>query len=231
MGDYFNEKLKTSLGNLRTISDFIPFFIEDPLLFEPGEKMEYSNAGYVVLGRIIEVISGKDYYDYIRENIYKPAGMHDSGHFEVDSITPNVATGYTRHMPDGTIHLNERRCNFFVIGSRGSSAGGGYSTAYDLLKLDRTIAQEVLLDSERTGMVYIPLDGKPGAIPRIIGIAGGAAGLTALYFKYNVSGHTVFVLSNYDPEDVEPLAQGMTNLFIPEIERGAVIKLRTKEDE
>lgn len=230
MGDYFNEKLEASLGKLRSISDFVPLFIDDPLQFEPGEKMEYSNAGYVVLGRIIEVISGKDYYEYIRENIYEPAGMKDSGHFEVDSTIPNLATGYSRHMPDGSIHPNERRCNFFIIGSRGSPAGGGYSTAYDLLKLDRAISQEILLDSELTSRVYIPLEAKPGSKPRIVGLAGGAPGLTALYFKYNESGHTIFVLSNYDPEDVEPLAQGMTNLFIPESERSGVIRLKTKED-
>ncbi len=134
-------------------------------------------------------------------------------------------------MPNGAIHPNERRCNFFVIGSRGSPAGGCCSAAYDLLKLDRAISQEILLDSERTSRVYVPLDVKPGAKPRIIGMAGGAPGFTALYFKFNESGYTVFVLSNYDPEDVEPLAQGMTNLFIPESERGKVVKLRLREDD
>ncbi|MHA1134928.1 MAG: serine hydrolase domain-containing protein [Candidatus Thorarchaeota archaeon] len=230
MGDYFNDKFDAGNGNLRTLDDFVPFFIDDPLQFEPGEKMLYSNAGYVTLGKIIEAVSGMDYYEYVKKNIYEPAGMSDSGHFEIDSITPRLATGYTRHMPDGSIHPTERRTNYFIIGSRGSSAGGGQSTAYDLLKLDRAIANEVLLDKEHSGRVYVPLDAKPNLNPRIVGLAGGAPGLNSLYFKFGITGHIVFVLANYDPEDVEPVAKSIMDLFIPESERGKRVVMRTDDD-
>ena len=230
MGDYFNEKFPTGNGNLRTLDDFVLFFIDDPLLFEPGEKMEYSNAGYVVLGKIIEAVSVMDYYEYVRKNIYEPAGMSNSDHFERDSITPKLATGYTRHMPDGTIHPTKRRANYYIIGSRGSSAGGGQSTVYDLLKLDRAIANAVLLDKDQSARVYVPLDAPSNAKPRVVGLAGGAAGLNAFYLKFNVPGYTVFVLSNYDPEDVEPVAKSITEFFVPESERGKVIHMRTKDD-
>ncbi|MHA1288217.1 MAG: serine hydrolase domain-containing protein, partial [Candidatus Thorarchaeota archaeon] len=73
MGDYFNDKFDAGNGNLRTLDDFVPFFIDDPLQFEPGEKMLYSNAGYVTLGKIIEAVSGMDYYEYVKKNIYEPA--------------------------------------------------------------------------------------------------------------------------------------------------------------
>jgi len=231
MGDYFNEKFTAGNGNLRSLNDFVPFFIDDPLLFEPGERMEYSNAGYVTLGKIIEAVSGMDYYEYIKKNIYEPAGMADSDHYEVDSITSKLATCYTRHMADGSIHPTIRRANYFIIGSRGSSAGGGQSTVYDLLKLDRAIANEVLLNIELSGRVYLPLDAKPGAKPSVIGLAGGAPGLLALYLKFNTSGHTVFVLSNYDPEDVEPVAKSITDIFVPESERGKITEMRTKEED
>jgi len=231
MGDYFNEKFTAGNGNLRTLDDFVPFFIDDPLLFEPGENMQYSNAGYVVLGKIIEAISGMDYYEYVKKNIYYPAGMSDSGHFEIDSTTPMLATGYTRHMPDGSIHPTKRRANYFLIGSRGSSAGGGVSTAYDLLKLDRAIANEILLDEELSGRVYVPLDAKPNAKPRVVGLAGGAPGLNSLYFKINITGHTVFVLANYDPEDVEPVAKSIMDFFIPEGVRGKIVKVRENDEE
>jgi len=230
LGDYFNEKFTAGNGNLRTLDDFVPFFIDDPLQFEPGEKMEYSNAGYVVLGKIIEAVSGMGYYEYVKKNIYDPAGMLDSGHFEIDSITPKLATGYTRHMPDGSIHPNKRRTNYFVIGSRGSSAGGGQSTVYDLLKLDRAIANEVLLDKEHSGRVYVPLEAKPNANPRVVGLAGGAPGLNSLYLKFGITGHTVFVLANYDPEDVEPAVRSIMDLFVPESERGKRVELRTEDD-
>jgi len=229
MGDYFNEKFNAGNGNLRTLDDFIPFFIDEPLQFKPGEGNLYSNAGYVVLGKIIEAVSGMDYYEYVQKNIYEPAGMSDSGHFERDSITPRLATGYTRHMPDGSIHPTKRRANYFIIGSHGSSAGGGQSTVYDLLKLDRAIANEALLDKEHSGMVYIPLDAKPNVNPRVVGLAGGAPGLNSLYLKFGNTGYTVFVLANYDPEDVEPAARSIMDLFISESERGKRTQMRTKE--
>ena len=230
MGDYFNEKFTARNGNLRTLDDFSPFFIDDPLLFEPGEKMEYSNAGYVVLGKIIEAVSGMDYYEYIKKNIYEPAGMADSNHFEIDAIIPKLATGYTHHMPDGSIHPSKRRTNYYIIGSRGSSAGGGQSTVYDLLKLDRAIANNVLLDKEHSGRVFVPLDAKPNANPRVVGLAGGAPGLNSLYLKFGITGHTVFVLANYDPEDVEPAARSIMDLFVPESERGKRVVMRTDDD-
>jgi len=229
MGDYFNEKFTAGNGNLRTLDDFVPCFIDDPLLFEPGEKMEYSNAGYVVLGKIIEAVSGMNYYEYVKKNIYEPAGMADTGHFEIDSITPRLATGYTRHMPDGSVHPTKRRTNYFIIGSRGSSAGGGQSTVYDLLKLDRAIANEVLLDKEHSGRVYVPLEAKPNAKPRAVGLAGGAPGLNALYLKFGITDYVVLVLANYDPEDVEPVAKSIMDIFIPESDRGKQEKMRHKE--
>ena len=231
MGDYFNEKFEQASGNLRKLDDFVPFFIDNPLAFEPGEGNQYSNAGYVVLGKIIEAVSGMDYYDYVRENIYKPAGMTDTDHYEIDSVTPKLATGYTRQMPDCSRHPTERRTNYFIIGSRGSSAGGGQSTAYDLLKLDIAVANSVLLDDLHSSRVFIPLDVEPGRKPRIVGLAGGAPGLTALYLKYNEKGYTVFVLSNYDPEDVEPIAEQVTNFFIPESERGKMVRMSHPDKE
>ena len=118
--------------------------------------MQYSNAGYVVLGKIIEEVSGMDYYEYVKKNIYEPADMLDTNHFEIDSITPRLATGYTRHMPGGSVHPTERRTNHFIIGSRGSSAGGGQSTVHDLFKLDLAIANNVLLDELHSSRVFIP---------------------------------------------------------------------------
>ena len=107
MGNYFNEKFEASQHKLRTVDDFLSLFINDPLSFKPGEKIQYSNAGYVVLGRIIESVSGQNYYDYVREHIYKPAGMKDSDHYEMDMPTPNLAIGYTEIDEEGQPSLDE----------------------------------------------------------------------------------------------------------------------------
>jgi D-alanyl-D-alanine carboxypeptidase len=229
LGDYFNEKFFASLGNLRKVDDFLPFFIDAPLLCEPGEERNYSNAGYVVLGKIIEAVSGQDYYDYIRENIYIPAGMENSDHYEIDSVVENRAIGYTRYMLDGIFHPTRRRRNFFLIGSRGSPAGGGYSTVYDMLNFDRALHQEILLDSNYLKMALMPLNANLNSKPRCMILAGGAQGLTALYMKFFETGYTVFVMSNYDPDDVEPLVDEIRSLLMPDNEEKSIVKLRNKK--
>jgi CubicO group peptidase (beta-lactamase class C family) len=232
LGDYFNDKFPKVIGQLRKLDDFVDLFIDDPLLFEPGEKQHYSNAGYVVLGKIIEAITGIEYYDYVRENIYKPAGMNDSDHFELDFPTPNLATGYTQHThsnQDGTNQLKIRRNNFYVIGTKGSLAGGGYSTVRGMMRFDQAIDKEVLLDSKHSNMVMRPLGANPDSKPKSAILAGGAPGLSGLYFKYFESGYTVFILSNYDPEDSEPLVKPIRGVFMPDEDVGRIVTMRKDE--
>ena len=72
IGDFFGEKfVRCRRINCRKNSDFIPLFADKPLAFEPGTKEQYSNGGYILLGAIIEKVTGKSYYDYVRENIFK----------------------------------------------------------------------------------------------------------------------------------------------------------------
>lgn len=78
LGDYFNEKFEAKKSRLRAVQDYFSLFVDDPLRFEPGTKWRYSNAGFIVLGAIIEKVSGQDYFDYVREHIFKPAGMNNT---------------------------------------------------------------------------------------------------------------------------------------------------------
>ncbi|MHA2027068.1 MAG: serine hydrolase domain-containing protein [Candidatus Thorarchaeota archaeon] len=229
MGDYFNERFASAIGRLRKLDDFVELFIDDPLLFEPGEKKHYSNAGYVVLGKIIEAVSGMDYFDYIRENIYKPAGMDNSDHYELDSPTPNRATGYTRNSACCESIETGRRNNFYLIGTRGSPAGGGYSTVRDLMKFDIAVDNEKLLDGRHSKMVMRPIGSSLDTKPKSAVLAGGAPGLIALYFKFFEFGHSVFVLSNYDPEDVEPMVTPIRSLFLPDEDKGKIVTMRKDE--
>ena len=108
----------------------MPLFASKPLLFEPGTKQQYSNGGYIVLGAIVEKVSGRDYYDYVRENIFKTADMRDTDWYEADIATANLASGYTKEGSTNGV----RRSNIYSRPAKGSPAGGGYSTAPDLLK-------------------------------------------------------------------------------------------------
>src|SRR2546423_3793146 len=139
MGMYFNEEFMKRRASLKTLTDILPLFVNDALAFEPGEKMEYSNSGYVVLGLIIERVTKQNYFDYVREHIFKPAGMMNTDSYELDQKVPNLAIGYTSMGPTGRPELGPRQENTPHMTGRGSSAGGGYSTLGDMLKFGQAL--------------------------------------------------------------------------------------------
>jgi CubicO group peptidase (beta-lactamase class C family) len=197
IGDFFGDKFDAMpKDRIRTLEDYLPLFADEPLHFEPGTTREYSNGGYVVLGLIIEKASGQNYYDYVQENICKPAGMLRTGHLDADIPVENVASGYTRGWC-GNEHPGEpRRNNIYSRPARGSSAGGGYSTAGDLLKL------VAALESGKLGAPETARFAANG-----MGIAGGAPGISASVDTHPKNGYTVIVLSNYDPPTSEKVAR------------------------
>lgn len=195
VGDIFGEKYqKTPKSKLRTINDYIPLFSETPLAFEPGTGNQYSNGGYILLGSIIEKVTGQSYYDYVRTNIFDPLGMTNTEFYEADKATPNMAEGYT--IGENPADKGTRRNNLETRPAKGSSAGGGYSTAEDLLKFSLAL---------QTGKIKFP-DGAPArkdANGNFSGmqVGGGALGInSALMIK---DGYTIIVLSNYDPPSAE----------------------------
>lgn len=210
LGDVFGERYDaTPKVNLRTLSDFLPLFVDQPLLFEPGASRRYSNAGYIVLGLIIEKASGEPYHDYIRKHVFLPAGMKDSGAYPQDSVTPNRAVGYTREGERGP----EGKVNIYALPARSSSAGGGYSTAADLLGFDAAMRRDSLLPTGWTDWFYSdksrpPTPGAPS--PKRSGsggYAGGTAGANAVLETDLKTGYTVVVLSNIDPPSAESVTK------------------------
>ena len=125
----------TDRSRLRHNRDFIPFFRDEPLQFEPGSAQRYSNSGFVLLGEIIERASGMDYYDYVRERILKPAGMKDTDWAEADDPRDNTARGYYR-TEEGAGPLRE---NTILLWPRGFAAGGGQTTVDDLLRFEQAL--------------------------------------------------------------------------------------------
>jgi D-alanyl-D-alanine carboxypeptidase len=193
IGDFFGpEYVRTSRDRIRTLRDYLPLFASKPLQFEPGAQERYSNGGYVVLGLIIEAITGMSYYDYISEVVFNPAGMKDSGWYESDAIVPGRAIGYThRWNPELEQDSPELRNSILAQPGRGSSAGGGYSTVDDLLRYATALEQGKLKG----------LDG------RGLGIAGGSPGVNAVLESGTSGGYTVIVLCNLDPPIAEKKAQ------------------------
>lgn len=212
LGSYWNAKYDATWPRIRTVQGFLATFAEEPPRFEPGARFEYSNAGFIVLGAVIEKASGMDYYDYVRENIFKPAGMNDTDCYEMDREVPNLAFGYTNNGPDGQREAGPRRSNLFLHSVRGGPAGGGFSTVQDLLRFHLALRAGKLLGAKMTetvltgkvnmggsGMQYGYGFGTQGAEGRrIVGHNGGAPGISAWLDMYWDSGYTVAALSNYD---------------------------------
>jgi CubicO group peptidase (beta-lactamase class C family) len=199
MGDIFGARWNaTPKENLRSLADYLPLFERDPLKFEPGTNHAYSNAGYVVLGLIIEAVSGQDYYTYVRENIFRPAGMKSTDSYAADDVVSNRAVGYTK---DGA----GWRSNAFQRPAHGSSAGGGYSTARDLLKFGAAVKAGTLVSPAWSAWILSGGDGPPevaappARVSGSLGIAGGSPGVNAALLIDADRGYTIVVLCNEDP--------------------------------
>ncbi|MEO8030855.1 MAG: serine hydrolase domain-containing protein [Gemmatimonadota bacterium] len=176
--------------DIRRLQDYLPLFVSEPLQFEPGSKDAYSNAGFVVLGLLIERLSGESYYDYVAHHILQPAGMTRTGSYAVDSLPPTTAVGYTTGDRDAAPGA-PRHSNREDLPGRGSSAGGGYSTAGDLLKF----------------MVAVQAGTIPGTPKGGLGIAGGSGGLNASLEGPLPGGYVLIVLANLDPPAAERVSE------------------------
>ncbi len=113
-----------------TPEKLVALFRDKPLEFQPGEKWNYSNSGYVLLGYLIEKISGEPYAKFVQENIFTPLGMKDSGYDSNKAIIPHRASGYTPG-PNGPENAG------FIDMTIPFSAGSLYSTTEDLWRWEQ----------------------------------------------------------------------------------------------
>ena len=228
MGDYFGSQFEETKANLRSVKDYFPLFAKNHLSSAPGNKWNYSNAGYIVLGAIIEQASGQSYFDYLREHICRPAGMSDTDFYETDRDTPNLAVGYTNIGPTGWLERLSRADNTFSLPVKGGPAGGGYSTVEDLLKFIVALRTHKLLNPKLTELVLtgkVERDDEWGGKyaygfaedmingKRIVGYTAGYTGVNGELDLYPELGYTVAVLSNYDPPSAQRVAYKLREMI------------------
>ena len=129
-------------GQASTLTEIIDRFRDEPLDFSPGERWNYTNSGYILLGQIIETVSGQSYEDIAQEYLFTPLDMTNTGY---DHNRDDLAVGYVNG--SGTQAA-------FIDMSIPYSAGGLYSTAEDLLKWDRALADGSLIDPSLTNEMF-----------------------------------------------------------------------------
>jgi len=147
--DYLEPVLERAIYEFSDLEDYREIAASETPAFEPGSKWSYSNTGFLLAGVIVAHVSGMDYFEYIRRNVYGPAGMKSSDHYDHTIPTPGLADGYFRH--EGEIHKNT-----LLLAPRGTSAGGGYSTVEDLLAFDIALRSEELLSAEMRDWLFTP---------------------------------------------------------------------------
>src|SRR5215470_14866012 len=131
------------------VDDFVKKYASGDLEFEPGSKYTYNNSGYFLLGAIIERVTGKPYEQVLKENIFNPVGMKNTGYDHHDTIIAKRATGYSQ-TPDG--YTNAAYLDMSIP----YAAGSLYSTVEDLYLWDQALYTDKVLSAQSKALMYKP---------------------------------------------------------------------------
>ncbi|MBP7175434.1 MAG: beta-lactamase family protein [Thermoclostridium sp.] len=151
MKDYEELWIDTPNYRIRKSSDLIPLFIDKPMMYPKGERFQYNNTGYVVLGLIIEEITGKPFDAYLQETIFDPCKMTDTGYYELDKLPARCAFSYIFDQEN-----NDYRTNIFSVDAKGSGAGGAFTTAADVEKFWAALTGGRLISEKFIKMMLSP---------------------------------------------------------------------------
>ncbi len=202
-------------ARLRTLADMIALHGGRAPEFTPGTQQKYGNYGYIVLGRMVEVLSGQDFESYIRQHVLAPAGMTRTGFVDCSDPAPDLAAGY--------VEIDGKRVrNCATLPARGFAAGGEVGTARDLLRFvqalnaGKLLPPALLAEATRTQREFMGLgffatgygEGVPERDFRW-GHGGSADGICTDVRHYPRTGETVVVLSNKDA----PACYAVSNLL------------------
>ncbi len=211
-GNIFGPDFDRRKASLRSTKDYVDLYGSRAPEFAPGSRQSYSNYGFILLGRIVEQVSGLQYDDYIQRNIFKPVGMTSTGNRPESKVLPRRAIGYTGSgarlkSADDWLPLN------------GTAAGGGYATVGDFNRFAGGLTSRRLLRGEtlqklidggvrRADGQFAGFDfgGTEGDTGRFIGHDGGAPGMNGSLQHFLMSGVTVIVLANRDFPAAESIA-------------------------
>ena len=190
---------------------------DKPLEFKPGEKMAYNNTGYVLLGHIIEKVSGQRYDEYLKSNIFEPLGMNASGYDVTEHIIPKRVTGYS-WTSKGYANAT------FLDMSLPHAAGSLYSTLGDLYKWDRALHGDKVLSAAMKTKMFTPglNDYAYGWTVtkrnnrQTISHGGGIFGFSTMIQRFPEEDVVVIVLSNVENVSAGNIANSLATVLFGE---------------
>ena len=198
-GDIFGPDFTKNRLTLREHSDYLKLYGARALTHEPGANFRYSNYGFVLLGALIERVTGMPYYDAVRKNVFQRAGMTATDSLAENEPVANRSIGYMRR-DDKLIS------NVDTLPWRGTAAGGGYSTARDLMRFGDALQTGTLISRKtlaeattmKEGYGY-GFGGRGEGLERWFGHGGGAPGMNGELRIYPDLGYIIVGLANLDP--------------------------------
>jgi CubicO group peptidase (beta-lactamase class C family) len=212
-GDIFGPEFDQHRLQLREHRDYLKLYGRRGLSFEPGSRFEYSNYGFVLLGALIEHVSGESYDDYVDAHVFRPAGMRSTGALPESTDLPGRAVGYLRTSPG-----SDWVPNTDTLPWRGTAAGGGYSTVGDLLRFAQALSSGTLISKATLAEATRPYQQQYGygfgvqGQGRLAsyGHGGGAPGMNGELRIFPQLGYIVVSLSNLDPPAASELVEFFT---------------------
>ncbi|MDQ3020739.1 MAG: serine hydrolase [Bacteroidota bacterium] len=210
--------MRKNIRNHFEVKELVVNFCSKDVEFEPGTKWRYNNSGYVILGAIIEEVTGKKYEDVLNENILIPLDMTNSGYDHTSEIIENRASGYDQS-PAG--YTNTR----FLDMSIPYSAGSMYSTVKDLFKWDRALYSDRLVSEDTKQKIftnYIHDYGYGWEIrnvalgninKNIISHSGDIFGFSTMITRYPNDNNCIILLSNSSSANIEDLNEGISEIL------------------
>jgi D-alanyl-D-alanine carboxypeptidase len=206
-GDFFGPEFMKNRLLWKTHADYVAAFGSRAPLHEPGAEFRYSNYGMILLGALIERVTGMTYFDYVRTRVFEPAGMTATGSLPETDEVRNRSTGYMRAKEAWVPNTD-------TLPWSGTAAGGGYSTVGDFFRFaDALQSGKLVSKASLTQMITPGVNNNYGfgmalageGATRNFGHSGGAPGQNGDLRVYPESGYVIVALSNYDP----PAAQRM----------------------
>ena len=217
-GDIFTPEYEKHRLEVRELGDYVKLFGARGPEFEPGSKWAYSNYGFILLGVVIEKVSGVPYYDYVRKHVFEPAGMRSTDSLPETDVVAKRSMGYMRK--NGAWVSDAE-----ILPWRGTSAGGGYSTVGDLFRFAQALCAGTLIKPDLFAQMTSKQAGDPQMGPsagygfgmmvseepqgKRFGHGGGAPGMNGELRVYPRTGTIVVVLANLDP----PAATRIADFF------------------